>query len=64
MTQSSNGNLSKMKTDKTTTMRFEQEHSASAATGNLGQEITTSEDTEEEIGSNPMSSLNISEVPV
>ncbi|KAI1792413.1 hypothetical protein LXA43DRAFT_1132981 [Ganoderma leucocontextum] len=51
---------SKVKTDKTT-IRFE--HNA-AATGSLGQEVTTSEDTEEETRSDLMSPQDISEVPV
>ena len=56
-------NSLKVKTDKTT-MRFEHEHGA-VGTASLGQEVTTSsEDTEEETGSDPICSLDISEVPV
>ncbi|KAM5536831.1 hypothetical protein V8D89_009549 [Ganoderma adspersum] len=53
-------NSLKVKTDKTT-MRFE--HGA-VATGSLGQEVTASSETEEDTGSDPMCSLDISEVPV
>nr|VWO98596.1 Polygalacturonase (PG) (EC (Pectinase) [Ganoderma boninense] len=51
---------SKVKTDKTT-MRFEH---AAPATESLGQENTTSGDSEEGTDSDPMWSQDISEVPV